>query len=77
MRMRLPELQNDDKEAKKLRLERLSEGWKDIKEVFYYHGLSYIPTVIHSKLISRHHKDLLISHFYIEKTRELKTRRDY
>ncbi len=29
--MRLPELQDDDKEAMKLRLEELPEGWEDIE----------------------------------------------
>ncbi len=36
MRMRLPELQDDNKEAMKLRSERLSEGWEDIEQVLYY-----------------------------------------
>ncbi len=36
MRMRFLELQDDDKEAKKLRSERLPEGWKDIEKVLYY-----------------------------------------
>ena len=31
--MRLPELQNDDKEVKKLRSKELPEGWKGIEEV--------------------------------------------
>ncbi len=31
MRMRLPELQDNDKEPMKLRSERLSEGWEDIE----------------------------------------------
>ncbi len=31
MRMRLPELQDDDKEAMKLRSEGLLKGWEDIK----------------------------------------------
>ncbi len=34
--MRLPELQDIDKEAKKLRLEGLSKGWEDIEEELYY-----------------------------------------
>ncbi len=36
MRMRLLELQNDDKEAMKLRSEGLSEGWEDIEQVLHY-----------------------------------------
>ncbi len=36
MRMRLFELQDDEKEVKKLRSEGLLEGWEDIKEILYY-----------------------------------------
>ncbi len=36
MRMRLLELQDDDKEAIKLSSERLLEGWEDIEQVLYY-----------------------------------------
>lgn len=69
--MRRPELQNDDKEPKKLRSKRLLEGWEDIEEVLHYQDLPYILKVIHSELINRHHNDPLVSHFGIEKTREL------
>ncbi len=61
-------LQDNDKEAKKLRLEGLSENWEDIEEMFYYQGLPYILKVICSKLISRYHNNLLAGHFGIEKT---------
>ncbi len=36
MRMRLPELQDKDKEAMKLRSKGLPEGWEDIKQVLHY-----------------------------------------
>ncbi len=36
MRMRLLELQDDNKEAKKLRSKRLPEDWEDIEQVLYY-----------------------------------------
>ena len=68
MRMRLPELQDDDKEAKTLRSEGLSEGWKDIEQVLHFQGLPYVPKVICSELISRHHDNPLAGHFGIEKT---------
>ncbi len=70
MRMRLPELQDDDKEAMKLRLEGLSESWENIKPVLHYQVLPYVPKVICSELISRHHDDPLVGHFGIEKTRK-------
>ncbi len=60
MRMRLPELEDDDKEARNLRSEGLPEGWKDIEEVLHYQGFPYIPKVIRSELISRHHDDPLL-----------------
>lgn len=70
MRTRLPELQDDNKEAKKLRSKRLLEVWEDIKEVLHYQSLLYIPKVIYSELISRHHDNLFAGHFDIEKIRE-------
>ncbi len=77
MRMRLPELQDDDKEAKKLRSEGLPEGWEEIEQVLHYHGLPYIPKVICSELISRHYNNPVAGHFGIEKTRELIARKYY
>ncbi len=77
MRIRLLELQDDNKEAKKLRLEGLSEGCEDMEDVLYYQGLPYVPKVICFKLISRHHDNSLIGHFGIEKIRELITRKYY
>ena len=66
--MRLSELQDDDKKAKKLRSERLSESWEDIEQVFYYQGLSYIPKVICLELTSRYYDNSFVSYFSIEKT---------
>ncbi len=73
--MRLLKLKDDDKEAKKLRLEGLPKGWKDIEHVFYYLGLPYIPKVIRSELISRHHNNPFVGHFGIRKTWELIARK--
>lgn len=66
--MRLYKLHDDDKKIKKLKSERLSKDWEDIKEVFHYHGLLYVLEVICLKLISRYYNDLFVSHFSIEKT---------
>ena len=68
MRMRFLELQDEDKEAKKFRSEGLPEGWENIEQVLYFQGLPYIPKVICSKLISRHHDNLLAGYFEIKKT---------
>ncbi len=66
--MRLCKLQDDDKEVKKLRREGLSEGWDNIEEVFHYQSLLYIPKIIYSKLISKHHDNPLASYFGIKET---------
>ncbi len=66
--MKLLDLQDDDNEAKKLRSEGLPKGWKDIKQVLYYQGLSYIPKVICLELINRHYDNPFAGHFSIEKT---------
>ncbi len=75
--MSLLDLQDDNREAIKLRSERLSEGWEDIKQVLHYQGLLYIPKVIRLELISMYHDDPLAGHFGIEKTRELIARKYY
>ncbi len=75
--MRLPELQDYNKEAMKLRSEGLPEGLEDIEQMLHYQGLPYVPKVIRSELISRHHDDPLAGHFGIEKTRELIARKYY
>ncbi len=77
MRIRLPELHDDDKETIKLRSKRLLEGWEDIKQVLHYQDLPYIPKVIRSELISKHHDGTLAGHFGIEKTQKLIARKYY
>ena len=66
--MRLPELQDDDKKAKKLRSEGLPEGWEDIDQVLHFQDLPYVLKVVCLELISRHHDDPLAGHFGIKKT---------
>ncbi len=75
MRMRLLELQDDDKEAMKLRSEGLPGACEDIKQVLHYQGLPYVPKVIRSELISRHHDNPLVVHFNIKKTCKLIARK--
>ncbi len=77
MRMRLPELKDEDKEAMKLRSEGVLEGWEDIEQVLHYQGLPYVPKVIRSELIIRHYDNPLAGHFGIEKTREVIARKYY
>ncbi len=75
MRMRLSELQNDDKKAMKMRSEGLPEVWEHIEQGLHYQGLPYVLIVICSELISRHHNNPLVDHFGIEKTCELLARK--
>ena len=75
--MRFPELQDDDKKAKKLRSKRLLEDWENIKQVLYYPSILYIPKNIRSELISRHHNNLFTGHFGIKKTWELIAKKYY
>ena len=72
MRLRLQELQEENKQAQKLRLEQpIKDGWEDIDGVLYHQGLPYVPEIIRTELMSRHHNNLLAGHFGIEKIRKL------
>ena len=74
--MGLSELQDNNKEAKKLRLKQiLLEGWQDIKQVLHYQSFLYIPKLIHSKLINKHYDNPLTGHFGIKKTGKLIARK--
>lgn len=76
MRLRLQELQKEDEQARKTRAKH-SEGWDDIERVLHYQSLPYIPEIIRTKLISRHHNNLLAGHFGIEKIQEFVARTYY
>lgn len=71
MKIRLLKLKDNNKEAKKWRIDRLRKSWEDNKEIIYYQDLPNILKTIYSKLINRHYNNLLIGHFGIEKTWEL------
>ncbi len=45
--------------------------------MLHYQSFPYIPKVIRSELISRHHDDSLTGHFGIERTQELIVRKYY
>ena len=77
MRLRLQELQQEDNFAQKARADGLKEGWEDSEGVLHHQGLPYVPEIIRTELISKHHDDLLAGHFGIEKTRELIARKYY
>ena len=77
MNLRLPELQDIDKEAKVLRVGGFPEDWEDVKGVLQYRELVYIPEIIRFEVINCHHNDLLAGHFGIDKARELVGRKYY
>ena len=68
MRLRLPAMQSEDKQAWKLKTEQLVKDWQDIKSVLHHQSLSYAPGIIRIELISRHHDDPLVGYFSIKKT---------
>lgn len=82
MRLRLPELQAETPEARKVRAgsgceQGLKDGWEDINGVLHRQGLPYLPVIIRTEVISRHHDDPLAGHFGVEKTRELVAQKYY
>ena len=78
MRLRLAELQESDEEARKIKATgELQEGWEDSNGVLHHQGLSFVPEIIQTKLISCHHNDSLAGHFGINKTRKLIGRKYY
>ena len=77
MRLRLVELQVENSQARKIRVEKLGRNWKDSDRILHHQGLPYVPEIIRTELISRQHNDPLVDHFGIEKTRELAARKYY
>ena len=77
LRLRLPELQAEDQIAREIREKCLKECWEEIDGMLHRQGLPYLPEIIRTKIISRHHNDPHAGHFGVEKTRELIARKYY
>ena len=79
MKLRLHKLQAKDKQAWKLKANQQpgQQSWKDIDGVLHHQGLPYVPEIIRTELISKHHNNPLAGHFGIKKTRELFSRKYY
>ena len=77
LRFRLPELQVEDQAAREIWQQGLKKGWAEVEGVLYYEGLPYLPEIIRTEIISRHHDDPLARHFGIEKTQEPIARKYY
>lgn len=73
----LPELQDNNKEVKKLGAEEIPETWEDVEEVLHHQELPYVPEIICSELISHYHDGSLAGQFGMDKTRELIARKYY
>ena len=77
MRLRLVELQAEDGQARKIRVEKLGRNWEDSDEILHHQGLPYILEIIRTEMISRHHDDPPAGHFGIKKTKKLVARKYY
>ncbi len=71
IRLRLLELQPEDPGTQEIRQQGLIEGWEEFKSMLHFQVLPYVPEIIRTELISRHHDNRLAGHFGIEKTQEL------
>ena len=71
MSLKLPELQESDKEVQCIRTAEPQDEYKEIDGVLHYQRLSFVPEVIQTKIINRHHNNPLAGHFGVDKTREL------
>ena len=77
MRLRLVELQTKNGQARKIRVEKLGRNWEDSNRILNHKDLPYIPEIIKTKRINKHHDDPLAGHFSIKKTQKLVTRKYY
>ena len=77
MRLQLPKLLDNNKEAKAIRVVSFLKDWDYAEGMFQYQGLLYVPELICSKMISCHYDNLLVRHFEIDKTQELVGRKYY
>ena len=68
MRLRLAELQVEDSQVQKIKIEKLEGNWEDSNGILHYQGLLYIFETIKTKLISRYYNNLLTGYFDIKKT---------
>ena len=63
--------------TREIREKGLKESWEEIDGMLYHEDRPYLPDIIRTEIISRHHDDPLAGHFGVEKTRELVARKYY
>ncbi len=73
----LLDLQAEDRKARGIREQDLKDDWEDLVGVLHRESLLYLPEIIRTEIISRHHEDPLAGHFGIGRTRELVVRKYY
>ena len=77
MRLRLTELQEWDEESRKIRVEKLKNGYKEVDKILHHRGLLFIPEIIQTELISWHYNDPPVGHFGINKTNDVISQKYY
>ena len=55
----------------------LKKGWESIDGVLHHDSRPYLPEIIKTEIINRHHDDPLAGNFRVEKTRELVAQKYY
>ena len=76
IRLRLAKLQKLNSKAWKIQTEGRVR-YKEIDKVLYYQELFFLPKIIWTKLISKHHNNPLVGQFDINKTRKSTGRKHY
>lgn len=74
MSLRLPKLEKNNPKIRELGKD-LPEGWKDVKDIFYYQSILFVPKIICLKIISRHYNNPLAGYFGIKKARKFVTKK--
>ena len=81
MRLRLVELQEWDKEFRKIRVKSLRKGlkewYKKVKGVLHHQRLPFVSKIIQIELISCYYNNSLAGHFDINKTKKPIIRKYY
>ena len=71
------ELQAKDGQARKIEVEKLGRNWQDSNKILHYQSLPYIPEIIKTEPINRHHNNPLVCLFNIKKMQELVAKNYY
>lgn len=70
MRLRSPELQEEDRAARKIIEQVVMNSWQNIEGVLHRERFPYVPVIVKKELISRNYDNPLADYFH-DKTIEL------